>query len=73
MTDLLQNICIILQAMSIIILCKRLRLYSKLLNMLELRQTSHYNFYDKRLSKLEHKTINKILYEEIKDDTRTIR
>ena len=69
MIDLLQNICIILQAISIITLCKRLRLYSKLLNVLELRQSCHYNFYDKRLSKLEHKTINEILYEEIKDET----
>lgn len=70
MTDLLQNICIILQGLSIIILCKRLRLYSKLLNMLELRQTCHYKFYDKRLSKLEKKTIDKIMYEELIDDTK---
>lgn len=70
MIDLMQNICIILQATCIIILCKRLRLYSKLLNILELRQTCHYKFYDKRLSKLEHKTIDEMLYEELINDTK---
>lgn len=70
MIDLMQNICIILQSICIIILCKRLRLYSKLLNVLELRQTCHYKFYDKRLSKLEHKTIDEMLYEELINDTK---
>lgn len=70
MIDLMQNICIILQAICIIILCKRLRLYSKLLNILELRQTCHYKFYNKRLSKLEHKTIDEMLYDELIDDTK---
>lgn len=70
MIDILQNLCIIVQAITIILLSKRLRLYSKLLDILELRQTCHYKFYDKRLSKLEHKTIDEMLYEELIDDTK---
>lgn len=65
MVELLQSISIILQSISIIMLCKKLRLYSDLLNILELRQSSHFTFYDKRLNKLENKTINELLYEEM--------
>lgn len=65
MIELLQSISIILQSISIIMLCKKLRLYSDLLNILELRQSSHFTFYDKRLNKLENKTINELLYEEM--------
>lgn len=65
MVELLQSISIILQSISIIMLCKKLRLYSDLLNILELRQSSHFTFYDKRLIKLENKTINELLYEEM--------
>lgn len=63
--DLLQSISIILQSITIIMLCKKLRLYSDLLNMLELRQSNYFKFYDKRLSKLEKKTMNELLYEEM--------
>ncbi len=65
MIELLQSISIILQSISIIMLCKKMRLYSDLLNILELRQSSHFTFYDKRLNKLENKTINELLYEEM--------
>lgn len=68
MVELLQSISIILQSISIIMLCKKLRLYSDLLNVLELRQSSHFTFYDKRLSKLENKTINELLYEEMMEE-----
>lgn len=70
MTDVLQNICIILQAITIIILSRKLKLYSKLLDILELRESTHYKFYDRRLCKLEHKTIDEMLYEELINETK---
>lgn len=68
MIDMLQNLCIIVQAITIMLLSKRLRLYSELLNILELRQSNYFKFYDKRLSKLENKTINELLYEEMMEE-----
>lgn len=70
MTDVLQNACIILQGIAIIILSRKLKLYSKLLDILELRESNHYKFYDRRLCKLEHKTIDEMLYEELINETK---